>query len=822
MTSLIQIRRPGRAGTRLNATPSHLGVVHRQCACGRKAGPTGECEECRRKRLAGVVQRVADGRATGRSGQIEAPPIVHEVLRSPGRPLDGAARTDMESRFGHDFSAVRVHRGPRAAESARAVGALAYAVGQDLVFGAGQYAPDTAAGRHLLAHELQHTRQQAPRTGPAPLTIGDASGPEERECDAVAAAVVRGGLGPPVPPPPAVPGAKLRRKISPELAHIEDVLRARGLFSRSLSTDETHQLVLLFKAMSDADLRDTVRALETRSPDYIERFLTHIGENDQRQELATLRRIKSARVFTVESKTGERAVTTEVVGSCSPQQFQTIYRASATAIAWLNRAIADIDAFLAAPGAPGNYDTATALNLHFHSKAPEVARHIRGRLARIRADITSARQFSIECHGVWDPECRDAGAYTDTNAGLVVFCNSFFGNDPVWQAESVVHEMAHAQVGGLDVTDRAYRADRALRFLTPAEALTNAESFGLLVQQLGTGRSVRSTAPADKTDDCPPAWSRLLRKAVATAQRWNRNLQVTLGIITPAAIRPPSSWARHLGGATQGNIDAAKQATDRVASKLESPVKFECEPDGGGRCDRGTTTYWYFIGHLHVCPAWPALAGEDARVQSLLAGLYGYIGDVDDDSRRNNYAQLAAENNARWAAPTLPRVLGGTRWNPEYIHIEVTPRLPPMAKRYYSVDGTSDDKMSADAPILHLTPPPPMMLESNLRFDVAYFVDYTGDQGRPLPFTAPELRAACTFASPAENFSRTYSDLRPVYRGADVPLATRIPGTFEFTIRDNGPFHLRLELQDPDAKITRVYDDTLQLQATTPSGKPKP
>jgi len=89
---------------------------------------------------------------------------VNETLDSPGSPLEGGPREEMEARFGHDFSAVRVHTDERAAESAGAVSALAYTVGPHIVFGAGQYAPGTQAGRHLLAHELTHTIQQSSGT----------------------------------------------------------------------------------------------------------------------------------------------------------------------------------------------------------------------------------------------------------------------------------------------------------------------------------------------------------------------------------------------------------------------------------------------------------------------------------------------------------------------------------------------------------------------------------------------------------------------------------------------------------------------------------
>jgi hypothetical protein len=90
----------------------------------------------------------------------EVPPIVHEVLRSPGQPLDPVTRAFMEPRFGHDFSQVRVHADSKAAESAQAVNALAYTVGRDVVFGAGQYAVGTSEGQRLLAHELAHVVQQ--------------------------------------------------------------------------------------------------------------------------------------------------------------------------------------------------------------------------------------------------------------------------------------------------------------------------------------------------------------------------------------------------------------------------------------------------------------------------------------------------------------------------------------------------------------------------------------------------------------------------------------------------------------------------------------
>ncbi|HEX4696950.1 MAG TPA: DUF4157 domain-containing protein [Candidatus Udaeobacter sp.] len=89
-----------------------------------------------------------------------ARPIVHEVIHSAGRPLDVSTRAFMEPRFGHDFSGVRIHTDARAAELAGAIQARAFAVGQEIVFGAGEFAPQTSHGRQLMAHELTHVVQQ--------------------------------------------------------------------------------------------------------------------------------------------------------------------------------------------------------------------------------------------------------------------------------------------------------------------------------------------------------------------------------------------------------------------------------------------------------------------------------------------------------------------------------------------------------------------------------------------------------------------------------------------------------------------------------------
>ena len=119
------------------------------------------------------------------------PGIVHGVLRSPGKPLSPPVRAHMESRFGKDFSQVRVHTGEAAAEASQAVAARAFTAGRSIVFGAGQYQPETGAGRKLIAHELTHVVQQGAGTG-LPTQVGRSGDPAEREARQAAQSVALG------------------------------------------------------------------------------------------------------------------------------------------------------------------------------------------------------------------------------------------------------------------------------------------------------------------------------------------------------------------------------------------------------------------------------------------------------------------------------------------------------------------------------------------------------------------------------------------------------------------------------------------------------
>lgn len=139
--------------------------LQRACEC----EGAGDCAKCQTDRNQSQMpaqvqpQRVDSSGAGGAT----APASVNQTLTSAGRPLDPATRAFMEPRFGQDFSHVRVHSDAAAAQSAHDVNAKAYTVGNNIVFGSGSFAPQTDAGRQLIAHELTHVVQQTGASGAA-------------------------------------------------------------------------------------------------------------------------------------------------------------------------------------------------------------------------------------------------------------------------------------------------------------------------------------------------------------------------------------------------------------------------------------------------------------------------------------------------------------------------------------------------------------------------------------------------------------------------------------------------------------------------------
>lgn len=211
--------------------PARGNILQRKCDCGQHTIAGAQCTACRNKNETNLLRSSINRGAVDRHDE-SVPPIVHDVLNSPGQPLDPATQAFFGQRFSYDlsdmpvrpipglarselsvgapndrfeqeadltakrvmrspaesngfamrprydFTQVRVHDDARAAASARSVNALAYTVGRDIVFGEGQYEPGTVNGKRLLAHELTHVVQQQARATPLPVVQRDADKPK--------------------------------------------------------------------------------------------------------------------------------------------------------------------------------------------------------------------------------------------------------------------------------------------------------------------------------------------------------------------------------------------------------------------------------------------------------------------------------------------------------------------------------------------------------------------------------------------------------------------------------------------------------------------
>jgi hypothetical protein len=225
----VQTNAPAQAGATAKAAGS---LSQRRCACGTHTIGGAECDGCRggadklqsvpdrtETSVARPIARAHSSRAHGLNQDLSRIPlhsnipprvqlkpvgnVLHEsvrngvspavpgVLNSSGQPLDLMTQRLMESRFNQDFGNVRVHNNAAAGAAAASLDARAFTSGRSIVFGVGEYAPQTDSGRRLIAHELAHVVQQ--KSG-VPLSgeVGSANDSYERLADNAAEEVMTG------------------------------------------------------------------------------------------------------------------------------------------------------------------------------------------------------------------------------------------------------------------------------------------------------------------------------------------------------------------------------------------------------------------------------------------------------------------------------------------------------------------------------------------------------------------------------------------------------------------------------------------------------
>lgn len=215
--------------------------------------------------------------------EVTAHAVAQNGAHDAGKPLEPALQSRFGAQLHSDFSDVRVHTGEQAAHSADAMQAKAFTVGKDIVFGAQQYQPDSASGRHLLAHELAHVAQP---DGLHAHNVSRQTDASEREADHAADAVMQGRSVAPRTAPTATVQREPQQgadqpKHEPVLDRMLDKASpflAAAVGSTTLSGFDTGKSDL--KPAHIAELRKTARNIATLLQQYPQSTVTVIGHTD--------------------------------------------------------------------------------------------------------------------------------------------------------------------------------------------------------------------------------------------------------------------------------------------------------------------------------------------------------------------------------------------------------------------------------------------------------------------------------------------------------------------------------------------------------------
>ena len=490
------------------------------CACG-----DADDEDLQKKAVPGQTEDF--------DAQPEAMAGVQAALRSPGRPLEPGTRSFMEDRFGINFSQVHIHDDPLAARSARDVNALAYTVGQEVVFGAGQYAPGTDSGRRLLAHELAHTIQQDSgthlRRKEGSLAVKglyeDRGGAKEKN-------FIYFDLDSPGPgdnPPESVLEADERTKIENQtreaLAAKVQEISLYGFASEEGGPATNNPLIQRRMSVVQNVINDVVQKAGGTA--------IQVHMNNRLSCGTDKYDYRYWRVVEIQSgKTPQtRLCASPKATSCPPDRMTELAKIRASSLQLLEGpkgVISRLERYIHNPA--DEPDVAAALDQFFaKDHSAKTADDVRKRMVAIRdfiRNLDSGGRWVSKCGSEDEFSCHaGAEAATDTDAKNVVFCPKYFdqAGKKLGKEGALIHEFAHGSEYATD--DRAYQWERGFPILSTKAALDNADLLEGFVMQLSGGYFEKGPEHEDVVTGCDTGQGTTnkesVQKAMALAQRWN-------------------------------------------------------------------------------------------------------------------------------------------------------------------------------------------------------------------------------------------------------------------------------------------------------------
>ncbi len=609
-----------------------------------------------------------------RAGSKVVPAPTEGMNSSPGRPLDSATRSFFEPRFGHDFSQIRVYADSEAAASAKSVRALAYATGQNIVFGAGRYAPDTTEGRQLLGHELAHTIRQKSdddegsghklqvQTGPSSsTTIYRATDESLRvsglyEGRASHKDTVFFDWDQPDEDQSAPEDAL-------DLAEAEKVTA----MANSMVEDSSDVITLYGYASEEGFESYNARLVERRLRAVKNLLQSVFNESDftarinTRRDLSKSRRQIDYRFWrSVEMrKGGGRSLRKDAEENepriCDPTLLKVVKAARDRALALFNGdsgALTRLQNYITDPST--DEDVATALDNNFGGD------HTVANATTVKNQINSIKQFLeqpellttiTKCSTEEGDTCRSgAAAMYGGRPPQLTLCPSFFGQEYENRRDEVlIHESGHA--AGLR-PDRAYRDERVILLLTRDQALRNTESFAIFLVELGRGRPHVGPPAQDVMTGCGQGSStgmgvneRMVREPLAWAARWNTyavyGTDQTYGNPRFESVMRPF-FIRRFGRSDRAAIAGIYDRYSQMKEVFGRQLQIRCIPNTDTQCSSGASCGWQLPDAVIICPSFRQINDLNRRIIEIYAQLARQMPGVED-SQAEAYPNLARD-----------------------------------------------------------------------------------------------------------------------------------------------------------------------------------
>jgi len=554
------------------------------------------------------------------------------AIRGGGRLLAESERAYFEPRFGHDFSQVRMHTDTQAAESAWAVNARAFTVGQDVVFGAGQYAPESSTGQRLMAHELTHVVQQnggdnvGLKRAPIPFPRRSTNGsPRIKQRSNITVQRAKSDFRITGLPPDT---ASFPRMIFFDLGHTTITAASElGKITNLTSATGFNTTDLTLKGLASEEGSTAVNlTIANNRISSVDSALSAAGHTATKTPLpvptAGLGRIEFRKLRAVEIIPAGSTSSVPSARTMVPCAGITGYPARFTsAITEAQRLLTAGSTALGA--SPRTATTNALLQRFFGSNSNAKATDIESRMNDLNTHVGNMTAATVhQCVNV----CTNTLGSNQGHgaAAMMTLCPQFFTSTLGERTGTLVHEGAHgtSSIMGLD---HAYAHQRLINFLTQAQSRENPDSFVLFLQVLDGGTPTVGRPSPDIATGMTGAEELESHKALAWLEKYltSTYLQVAtmyrrLDTHRAAGATWPAGFYRDIMGFTAARFGLTSPPAVRTSGRRDQ-IRVAAIHD---RFRTMRNVFWGVVNINKSSPTrWQSGPGRDVDVASAFFGL---------------------------------------------------------------------------------------------------------------------------------------------------------------------------------------------------------